>query len=66
MYYKLNWNYFELSSTISDIDECSEMNPCVASTNCVNTPGSYKCVCYASLSEPNCAAGMDMNVPQLF
>lgn len=51
-----------LPSIISDVDECSVMNPCATSTNCVNTPGSYKCVCYGSLSEPNCAAGMNINI----
>lgn len=51
-----------ITSIISDVDECSVMNPCATSTNCVNTPGSYKCVCYGSLSEPNCAAGMNINI----
>lgn len=28
-----------------DIDECEELNKCGKGVNCLNTPGSYNCVC---------------------
>lgn len=45
--------------TISEIDECLETNPCATSNICVNTPGSYVCICSGSVTEPKCKAGID-------
>eukprot|EP00105_Crassostrea_gigas_P020056 XP_011438739.1 PREDICTED: D-galactoside-specific lectin [Crassostrea gigas] len=38
-----------------DIDECSN-DPCDEPSNCVNTPGSFECICYGQLMEPFCGA----------
>lgn len=47
-----------LQIDISDIDECSETDPCTESLNCVNTPGDYKCICNGNLTEPFCGGGI--------
>lgn len=47
-----------LQIDISDIDECSETDPCTESLNCVNTPGDYKCICNGHLTEPFCGEGI--------
>lgn len=39
-------SYFTLRNVSSDIDECSEgLDECDDNAQCVNTPGSYRCVC---------------------
>lgn len=55
----MNYNFKERTNryTISDIDECSN-DPCDEPSNCVNTPGSFECICYGQLMEPFCGAGM--------
>ena len=43
---------------VSDVDECFPLtSPCSTNDHCINTPGSYKCLCRADLEEPFCEAG---------
>lgn len=55
---KCSHGYIGTPYGCEDIDECSD-NPCHATATCVNTPGSYKCLCSGDTvgdpySDPGC------------
>ena len=44
----------------ADINECSRSSPCKAPNQiCVNTPGSYRCVCKPGYAGKNCETNLD-------
>lgn len=40
-----------------DIDECLLANPCGNGAQCINTDGSYKCLCTPGWTGINCTDG---------
>ncbi|KAK2178081.1 hypothetical protein NP493_563g01009 [Ridgeia piscesae] len=44
---------FEGADCQEDIDECTENNPCGDNANCINTVGTFKCVCSAGFTQYN-------------
>lgn len=48
-------------SLFTDIDECLT-RPCQYGSKCINTAGSYTCMCPVGLTGQNCEKG---NVPQV-
>ena len=41
----------------TDIDECLLANPCGNGAQCINTDGSYKCLCAPGWTGINCTEG---------
>lgn len=67
------WNYFKernrnglifLFILFTDIDECAEgQHYCRENTMCVNTPGSFMCICktgYIRIDDYSCTGERDM------
>ena len=51
---KINSKFVELLSlVILDIDECASYFPCDINADCINTNGSYKCICNENYIEEN-------------
>lgn len=43
---------------VVEINECLVIRPCQNGAECVNTPGSYKCICPPGWTGTNCEIGM--------
>lgn len=46
-----------------DIDECLLANPCGNGAQCINTDGSYKCLCTPGWTGINCTDGESIPTP---
>lgn len=46
-----------------DIDECLLANPCGNGAQCINTDGSYKCLCTPGWTGINCTDGESKPTP---
>lgn len=44
---------------ISDVNECLQ-NVCANGATCLDTPGSYRCICQPDYTGPNCETGKYM------
>ena len=44
----------------SDIDECQRILPCLRNSTCINTNGSYECICDVGWMGRNCATGLNL------
>ena len=47
--------FFSLTSIITDVNEC--VNTSVCNTSCINTPGSFWCLCEAGWTGKHCDQG---------
>lgn len=43
---------------VLEINECLVIRPCQNGAECVNTPGSYRCICPPGWTGTNCEIGM--------
>ena len=55
--YILTDNIITAPNYVADIDECKAGNPCKNGGTCVNTIGSYKCLCPKEFTGKFCADG---------